>query len=77
MRVRAAAAKISITVLPVISFIATIVAWIVTFPFIAMDENCLASSVLLPDALAMAVFRAWVCATNGFDAVISSDKTET
>lgn len=65
-----------ITVLPVISFIATIVACIVTFPFIAMEENCSASKESLPDALAIAMFCARVCAANGFDAAISSDSME-
>lgn len=35
-----AATRMSITVLPVISFIAVIVAWTVIFPFIASAENC-------------------------------------
>lgn len=71
-----AAINIRIMVLPVISFMATIVPWIVTFPFITIEENRSDSNEPFPVALAIAIFCALVCAADGLDATISSDKTE-
>lgn len=53
-----AVTRIMMTVLPVISFMATMVAWTVTFPFIARVENCCASHDLLPVDLPTSMSRA-------------------
>ncbi len=51
-----AVTRIMMTVLPVISFMATMVAWTVTFPFIARVENCCASYDPLPVDLGQRIF---------------------
>ena len=65
MKVRAVVRRMRVIVVPVISFIAEMVAWRVTRPLSATVENCSLSNELFPVALATAVLRAWAAAAIG------------
>ena len=64
MKVIPIAINMTIMVLPMISFMATIVPWIVTFPFITIEENRSDSNEPFPVALAIVMFCALVYASR-------------